>query len=148
MIARLLGDRFVTAACCLIDAPARRAELALAGHAPPLWYRRQSEDVVQEGSAGFVLGIDENARYETTSIALGEGDTLVFSTDGLVEAFDPEGNQYRARRLRNDVLRHGGSSAEELCASVRRNLKEHCRGRAMEDDLTLLVVKLADGRAA
>jgi len=148
VIARLLGDRFVTAACCLIDAAGPAAELALAGHAAPLRYRRQTGDVVQEGAAGLVLGIDENAQYETTSIALGSGDTLVFSTDGLDEAFDPNGNQYGAKRLKNDVLRHGGSSAEELCASIQRNLREHCRGHVMEDDLTLLVVKLADDRTA
>jgi len=143
VVTRLFDDRFVTAACCLIDSRGRRAELALAGHSAPLWYKAETQDIVQHNRPSLPLGIAEDTRYETARIALGAGDTLVFSTDGIVEAFDPSGSQYGDQRLRSQVLRHGKSSARELCAGLRHDLDAHCRGRDREDDLTLLVVKLA-----
>lgn len=147
-IARLLSDHFVTAVCCLVDPGRARAEFALAGHACPLWFRAETEDVAQEGGSGLPLGIAEDTEYETTAIALAVGDTFVFSTDGIVEAFDPDGNQYGEQRLKSQVLRHGRSSAHALCAGVRHDLETHCRGRVREDDLTLLVVKFSGIQSA
>ncbi len=142
--ARLFSDRFVTAACCLIDSDEAHAELALAGHAGPLWFRAETADVVQPNGSGLPLGVSEDTKYETIRFALGTGDTLVFSTDGIAEAFDPHGNQYGDQRLRSQVLCHGQSSAGELCAGLRRDLDAHCKGRDREDDLALLVVKLTE----
>jgi serine phosphatase RsbU (regulator of sigma subunit) len=72
---------------------------------------------------------------------LDAGDTLVLSTDGIVEAFDASGAQYGAERLEALVLRHGRQSAQELCAGVREDLERHCKDCVRQDDLTLLVVK-------
>jgi len=141
-VGRMFSDHFVTATCCLIDSDGLRAEIALAGHAGPLWFRADTGDVIQETSSGLPLGVAEDIPYETTRIALGAGDTLLFSTDGIVEAFDPSGSQYGNRRLRSQLLRHGKSSARELCVGLRHDLDAHCEGRAREDDLTLLVVRL------
>ena len=140
-IARLFSDHFVTAACCLVDPGAAHAELALAGHAGPLWFRARTQEVAREGGSGLPLGVAADTQYETLSIAPAGGDVLVFSTDGIVEAFEPSGNQYGHGRLENQVIRHGGSSAHELCADIRSDLDAYCKGRAREDDLTLLVVK-------
>ena len=143
VIARLFGDRFVTAACCLVDSSGPRAELGLAGHAAPLWFRAETQEIVQAGAASLPLGVVEETEYQTVPIALGTGDALVFSTDGIVEAFDPAGNQYGVERLKKQVVRHGASSAHELCANVRHDLGAHRNGLAGKDDLTLLVVKFA-----
>ncbi len=89
------------------------------------------------------LGIADGTTYEAAPLALSAGDMLVFSTDGIVEAFDPSGVPYGAERLQAHVLRHGKQSAQDLCASIRRDQERHCQGRVREDDLTLLVVKAA-----
>ncbi len=137
----LFDDRFVTAACCLVDCGARQAEIGLAGHAAPLWYRAETKDVLQKGAAGLPLGVAEEAGYDAATIAFNRGDALVFSTDGIVEALDPGGNQYGAERLEGQVLSHGASNAPEICASVRFDLDAHCNGRPRYDDMTLLVAK-------
>lgn len=143
VIARLFDDRFVTAACCYVDSSGPHAELGLAGHAAPLWFRAETKEVWQKGALGLPLGIAEDTEYQTVPIALRAGDALVFSTDGIVEARDPNGNQYGDERLKDQVLRHGASSAHEILAEVRLDLDAYCRGRAKDDDLTLLVAKCA-----
>jgi len=141
MLARLVSDSFVTAACCLLDPGRLRAELALAGHAGPLWFQANGGDVVQAGGRALPLGLAEETQYETTPLGLGAGDALVFFTDGIVEAMDPRGNQYGQQRLMAQVLGHGRSSAAELCEGIRRDLEAHCGDGTRKDDLTLLVVK-------
>lgn len=143
VLARLFEDRFVTAACCLIDSRSRRAELSLAGHMPPLWLKAEVNQIVQEGPACLPLGVDEHAEYQTVPISLGAGDTLVFFTDGIAEAFDPAESQYGLQRLKSQVLRCGRSSVEEISAGVWRDLDAHCRGLDREDDVTMLVVRCA-----
>ena len=141
VVTRLFDDRFVTAACCLIDSHSRRAELALAGHSAPLWYRAGMKNVAQHNRPSLPLCISKDTEYCAAPIALGTGDVLVFSTDGIIEAFDPDGNQYGEGRLKDCLLRHADSSAGEISAAIRRDLDAHCGDRRREDDLTLLVVK-------
>ena len=141
VIARLFSEHFVTAACCLVDSDGLRAELSLAGHMGPLRFQSETGSVVQESSAGLPLGIAEDSEYETSSIRLHSKDALLFCTDGIVEAFDPGGNQYGEERLKRQLSDHGGASPESVCTSVRRDLKAHCKEHPPSDDLTLLVVK-------
>ena len=143
VVARLFSDRFVTAACCLVDPTGRDAEIALAGHAGPLWFRVEEEDVSQQNVPSLPLGIAKDNSYETAPIQARTGDVLVFSTDGIEEAFDSRGNQYGGQRFRSQVLRYGRESAHELCVGVRHDLDAHCKDRIREDDLSLLVVKFS-----
>jgi len=140
-LTRLLSEHFVTAACCLVDPGQQQAELSLAGHAGPLRFCAKTNNALQDDSASLPMGVAENTRYETASMELATGDALVFSTDGLVEAFDPKGNQYGYQRFREQVLRSGRASALKLCADVRSDLDTHCEDRVIQDDVTLLVVR-------
>ena len=133
--------QFVTAACCLVDPARATAELALAGHPKPLWFRADCGEVLQVGSAGFPLGLEEAGEFEDTTIALEPGDVLLLFTDGLIEAMNPGQRLYGYRRFEDLVARHGESSAGELLAAVKSDLKAHVGSHAMTDDLALLVVK-------
>jgi sigma-B regulation protein RsbU (phosphoserine phosphatase) len=143
LMASLFDDRFATAACCLVDPAEPVAELALAGHPGPLWFQAAAQNVEQLSKPSLPLGIDANVQYGVLRLALGRGDVLVFSTDGIVEAFNRYGKQYGEQRLKDQVARHGGSSAAEICAQVRRDLAVHCGGFPQGDDLALLALKVA-----
>ena len=141
ILARFLSDQFVTAVCCLLDPGSRRGRFAVAGHAGPLWFRAATGDVVQQGNPALPLGIADGTQYAAASLQLEAGDALVFSTDGIVEAFDARGVQYGVERFRANVLRHGRQSAQDLCTGIQRDQATHCKDSVREDDLTLLVVK-------
>ena len=98
-------------------------------------------EVLQQGSPSLPLGIADGTQYAAASLELEAGDALVFSTDGIIEAFDPQGVQYGVERLRASVLRHGRQNAQELCAGIQHDQAMHCKDCVREDDLTLLVVK-------
>jgi serine phosphatase RsbU (regulator of sigma subunit) len=146
-ICRLFADRFVTAVCCLVDSDRGVVELCLAGQAGPLWFQAESGKIAQDTESGaLALGISEDTRYESTSIAFDEADMLVFSTDGVVEAFSPNESQYGERRLKSQVLRLGEAGAQEVCAGVVADLESHCGARPRNDDWTLLAVRFLGSR--
>ena len=146
VLVNLRVQSLVTAACCVVDSTALHAELSLAGHAGPLWFRADTAHTVGQADGGLPLGVGEETEYATTKIGLQQGDALVLFTDGIVEAFDDEGRQYGGRRLKNQLIGCGRSSAEEICATIRRDLDAHCRSATREDDVTLLVIKVPESQ--
>jgi serine phosphatase RsbU (regulator of sigma subunit) len=143
VISRLNIDQFVTAACCLIDPRTGRTELALAGHPWPLWLRQGLREMDPRVRTGLPLGVEADTRYEVTHLELQTNDTLLFYTDGLVDAFDPAGRQYGVERLREQVLRCTDCGVAELLTAISRDLARHCSDRARADDVALLAVRTA-----
>ena len=147
VLVHLCVKSLVTAACCVVDSTGLHAELSLAGHAGPLWFRAETAQTVEQRSGGMPLGVREDTKYATTRIALQQGDALVLSTDGIVEAFNEEGSQYGKERLKNQLIGCGRSSAEEICATIRRDFDAHRQSAAREDDVTLVVIKVPESQS-
>ena len=139
----LLGFSFVTAACCLIDRGTHVARIALAGHQPPLRVGARSGEVTRPGTGDLPLGVDRGARYASSELTLEPGDTLLFFTDGIVEAMDGASQQYGTARLETQFRTHAPKHVRELLREIRADLDRHCAGRQLADDLTLLAVRTA-----
>jgi serine phosphatase RsbU (regulator of sigma subunit) len=137
----LLGERFVTAVCARLDAEAGRADLALAGHVNPLHIRAASGEVNRLGDTGLPLGVNSGVDYQLFSCPLAPGDTLVFLTDGVLEAENPLGEFYGETRFVELVRRHGSAAPNELVQTIDADVRSHCQGRDQGDDQTVLVVR-------
>jgi serine phosphatase RsbU (regulator of sigma subunit) len=78
--------------------------------------------------------------YEGGEISLGEGNCLLFYSDGLVEAHNPNGEMFGFPRLRKLVAEYGEESwlvdylMEELYSFVGEEWEQ-------EDDITLLTLE-------
>ena len=78
--------------------------------------------------------------YEEKEIVLNAGESVLFYSDGLVEAHDPEGQMFGFPRLRALVAEHGEERPlgdfllEELYSFVGE-------GWEQEDDITLLSLR-------
>jgi serine phosphatase RsbU (regulator of sigma subunit) len=83
--------------------------------------------------------------YEEGEACLTEEDSVLFYSDGLVEAHDPKGEMFGFPRLRALVARHGEERPlvdflmEELHSFVGE-------GWEQEDDITLLTLKRSSPR--
>jgi hypothetical protein len=85
--------------------------------------------------------------YEEGEVSLGEGNCVLFYTDGLVEAHDPKGEMFGFPRLRELVAEHGDEERslgdfllEELYSFVGE-------GWEQEDDITLLTLRRSPSRS-
>ncbi|HSA51763.1 MAG TPA: SpoIIE family protein phosphatase [Yinghuangia sp.] len=78
-------DLFATCAYVEFDPSSGRAAVVRAGHQHPVVVDRGGVRQV-DVPGGLPLGIDTDARYPVTELALEPGDVLVLCTDGLVES--------------------------------------------------------------
>jgi len=76
--------------------------------------------------------------YEEKEIVLERGESVLFYSDGLVEAHDPKGEMFGFPRLRALVAEHGKerSLGEFLLEKLYSFTGEGCE---QEDDITLLM---------
>jgi sigma-B regulation protein RsbU (phosphoserine phosphatase) len=137
------AELFITAFCAVYDPRQRKLEFANAGHNHPL-LRRASDGSVQElDTDGVTLGILEDGGYEEASTELDPGDLLLLYTDGVVEAADPEQDQFGDERLSELLAGSDGATPAELIDSVLEAVEGHTDGQPQRDDVTLVALRLS-----
>jgi serine phosphatase RsbU (regulator of sigma subunit)/putative methionine-R-sulfoxide reductase with GAF domain len=131
---------FVTAVYAVLDMHKGELTYVNAGHNPPIWVRSDGslESLTRTGVA---LGAAEGMRYEQRVIPLTPGDSVLFYTDGLTEAYNAEGEFYGETRLQEALKANHCSSAHELIDIVEKSLLEFVQDMPPADDLTLLVLR-------
>jgi serine phosphatase RsbU (regulator of sigma subunit)/predicted ester cyclase len=139
LVARVPTNMFVTCFYAILDPNSGSLRYANAGHDPP--HVRRSDAAAEELRArGMPLGLMPGMSYEEEVASLSEGESVLFYSDGLVEAHDPEGQMFGFPRLRALVAKHGvnGSLADFLMEELYSFVGE---GWEQEDDITLLTLR-------
>jgi serine phosphatase RsbU (regulator of sigma subunit) len=86
------------------------------------------------------LGLMPKMSYEEGEITLEEDQGVLFYSDGLVEAHDPEGEMFGFPRLRDLIAEH--AEKESLEEALLEELYSFVgEGWEQEDDITLLTLK-------
>lgn len=138
---------FVALCYARFDLPRRRLVLANAGQLTPIRRRTDGQiSYLDVPGPTLPLGIDQSIPYAAREIALEPGDTVVFYTDGIVEARDGHQALFGFERLEG-LIRDGGDASPE--AFIDRVLAEIARfggGAPQHDDMTLLVLRI-EGRS-
>ena len=78
----------------------------------------------------------------TEPAILDPGDILVLTTDGIVEATARDGSYFGVGRVHEVVRMNRTRSAEDIIGSLHRTVCEFTHRAKLEDDLTLLVLKV------
>ena len=139
LVARVPTNMFVTCFYAILEPESGILRYANAGHDPP--HVRRSDDNAEELRArGMPLGLMAGMGYEEEVASLREGESVLFYSDGLVEAHDPQGQMFGFPRLRALVAEHGeeNSLAEFLMEELYSFVGE---GWEHEDDITLLTLR-------
>ena len=139
------GTFFMTATAIVLDAPERALYYASAAHPPGLLLRWTESGIKLSRLAarGNRLGDGDAAGFEAKRIRVVEGDLLVWYTDGLVDAVDPSGAPYSARRLLTTLSQVAPTARPaEVVAQVVADLSAFRAGAALDDDVTLVVARI------
>jgi serine phosphatase RsbU (regulator of sigma subunit)/anti-sigma regulatory factor (Ser/Thr protein kinase) len=129
---------FVTCLYAILDVASGTLCYANAGQNLP--YLRTSSGLVELRARGMPLGLMPSMFYEEKVETLSPGDTLLLSSDGLVEAHNPQREMFGFPRLK--VLFSEKKRGAELIQSLMQSLAEFTGpGYEQEDDITLLVVE-------
>jgi sigma-B regulation protein RsbU (phosphoserine phosphatase) len=135
-----LSSMFVSLLYGVLDFSDGIFRYASAGHAMP--YLLTVESVRQIPRArGAVLGVDVRSRYEERHIAMERGDTLFFSTDGIMEAFNREREEYSDSRLENMLRSLEIREVRQLVESVIADVQRFADGARQSDDMTAMALR-------
>src|ERR671913_2604668 len=139
LLARIPDNMFVTCFYCILDPKSGHLSYANAGHNLPC--RRHDGQADELRARGMPLGLMPGMAYEEKEAMLETGDSVLFYSDGLVEAHDPQRREmFGFPRLREFVGRHGEEGVpvdlllEDLYSFVGENWEQ-------EDDITLLTLQ-------
>ena len=139
------SGQFMTMFYLIIDPMRMQAHWVRAGHDPAILYDPNSASFEELGGSGIALGVDKDWKYKAYSKAdLNKGQIIFLSTDGIWEAFNPDGEMFGKERI-YDILRINASSgAEEMVRKVLVDLERFQQGASIEDDITLVIIKITD----
>jgi serine phosphatase RsbU (regulator of sigma subunit) len=138
-------NMFVTCLYAVLDPQSGRLLYANAGHDLP--YRRRagrSEGAEELRATGMPLGLMPGMGYEEKEIVVEKDESVLFYSDGLVEAHDPRREMFGFPRLQGLVGTHrsGGSALISfLLSELTRFTGE---GWEQEDDITLVTLERSE----
>jgi sigma-B regulation protein RsbU (phosphoserine phosphatase) len=134
------GRRFTTAVLGEYNPVTRRLTYVNAGHNAPI-LRRTNGDLLQLDIGGLPLGIESGVVYQTADLELHAGDTLIFFTDGVVEAFNETGEEFGNERWNGAIRNLPTWSAEQTLQHLMKKVDEFVGATRQSDDITCLVFR-------
>jgi serine phosphatase RsbU (regulator of sigma subunit) len=133
-------NMFVTCLYAILEPESGRLRYANAGHDLP--YRRHGGEAEELRARGMPLGLMPGMEYEEKEIVLEKGESVLFYSDGLVEAHDPGGEMFGFPRLRRLIAAHGAGSGDKLVDFLLAELARFTGERwEQEDDITLVTLQ-------
>ena len=93
---------------------------------------------------GFPLGLFPNVSYEQFTLSLRPGDCVVFFSDGLADAQNPEGEMFGTEELCELVQQNAFLGADELADLIMDKISEFQAGAEHFDDETLIVLRVKE----
>jgi RNA polymerase-binding transcription factor DksA len=91
---------------------------------------------------GPAIGLVEGAQYSMESRTLRAGDTLVFYTDGVTEAMNPQRQMFGEERLAQTVIALRQLPAAQIVAGLRQSVASFSADQPLDDDATIVVCKV------
>ncbi len=144
------GTHFATAIVATFFAPSKDLIICNAGHPPPLLYRAAQntwhelspdEPEAAESAANLPLGIISETEFYQFAVKLQVDDQVLFYTDGLPEAADPEGKMLGQAGLKSMVESIEVNATPNFINELRNRLTEFCGGADSGDDITAILIR-------
>jgi sigma-B regulation protein RsbU (phosphoserine phosphatase) len=133
---------FVTFLCAMFEPGSHRLTLANAGHCRPVWLPAGEAPRWAVKNLGTALGFEPGLEFERTELTLHEGDALIFYTDGVSEAFNPQEECYGNDRLLTDAAAFAGQSAASVTTALLQKVRAFAGSAPQSDDIAILVLKV------
>ena len=138
------SGRFVSVFFLEVDAAARSLRWVRAGHEPAILYDPVDDRFEPLNGKGAALGVMESLDFEKNETSAPNPGTIVaLVTDGIRETRNEDGELFGLRRLEAAIRENRAGGAADIRDAVLAHL-DAFRGKApMEDDVTLVLLKLA-----
>ncbi len=134
------GGEFITFFYAVIDAEKRTITYCNCGHEPTVLIR--NGDIMDLEKGGLVLGVDPQAEYEIETVELKAGDSLLFYTDGLIDAVNFDNEFWGRENLLQTAKKFAADSAEQMIKDILGYRRRFVGLARQIDDTSIVVVKV------
>ena len=131
---------FVTAVYGELDVTTGSFTYVNAGHNPP-FLLKPGGAMEKLTRTGIALGVTNEPNIFERTLIMVPGDTLLLYTDGLTEAFSPDGDLFGEGRLIESFADLRVDTAEDVVRVIEERLNEFIDPNPLSDDLTMLVIR-------
>ena len=94
---------------------------------------------------GHPLGVipsKDSKKFGMNHVRVTTGDVLVFYTDGVVEAFNRDEEEFGAERLQKVISENYFLPPDQMTKRIYREVENFAGGQEQFDDVTILIVKI------
>jgi sigma-B regulation protein RsbU (phosphoserine phosphatase) len=140
LLSRGVREQYVAMAYSTWDDEQRLLETCNSGLPVPLLCRGGSVDPIR--AYGVPLGLLEKSEYDQHQVPCQPGDTVLFYTDGVVEAFDRSGNEFGVERLCQVLTQSCRLHPDQIVANVMQAIRDHSGHELLSDDAALIALSV------
>jgi len=135
------SNMFVTIFYGVLDTRSGSFEYSNAGHNSP--YLISNDGTINQLSnvGGLLLGAMKDVEYQSNVIMLKPGESVVFYTDGVTEAFNKNEEEFNEKRLEEVLLNKNGFAPKDFVQQVFEQVQNFTNGVEQSDDITCLALK-------
>lgn len=141
LFARTPPEKYATAFVGVLEVATATLRYTNAGHYPSPFLVHDDGEVEPLGPTGVPIGVLGAATYEAVEVRIEPGDLLVVSTDGIIEAADPDDEEFGLERFEAVCRDARGDGLETLADAVEEALEGFVRGVPYADDRTLVMLQ-------
>jgi len=134
---------FVTAYHSIFNADGQSIHVN-AGHNPPVLFRHKTKKMAFLPRGGRAIGWFPNNPLEAGKMELNPGDMIIYYTDGLTEAENPDGDFFGEGRLQEIIAEAYELPIDELGDFILQEVDDFVAGAPPFDDLTLVIVRCTE----
>lgn len=133
-------NKFVAVSYAVLDMGTKQVVLANAGQITPYLLKVDERKVEALDIGGMPLGILEDVTYREITIGLIDRYKLFFTSDGTVEALNPQNEIYGFDRFETDLYVLMKERCQPMVKKIIKRIKLHSSGMPLADDITMFVV--------
>lgn len=134
-------NMFVTVFYGVLDTRSGAFEYSNGGHNLPYLISDDGKVKQLENIGGLMIGAMKDVPYESNVAIIKPGESLIFYTDGVTEAFNKEEEEFQETRLEQALENKNSLNTNELVDHVFQNVQSFSDGVEQSDDITCLALK-------
>ena len=131
---------FVTVLYAVFDPRTSTYTYSNGGHDSPLVVHADGSSTLLPHTGGIALGVWPDMPYESDSVTLQKGDTVLLYTDGVTEAHDKSGEQFGLERMRELFRAQPPKGAKEATDRIFEAVHAFAGAAPQFDDITCLAL--------
>ena len=136
------SGQFMTLFFCEIDSRNKIIRWVNAGHDPAIIYNENGAEFDELSGHALPLGVSEKAAYQEYQRKIDPGQIILIGTDGIWESQNARREMFGKKRFKDLVRAHAHEPAIDILSAVIAGLDEFRYPLEIEDDVTLVVIKV------